>query len=60
MSVLIKINTGFVGAEHLHDTEIPVEEWDCLSSGDQNDIIVESILQYVDGTAIDSETEEEV
>ena len=38
MSVIIKVETGFVGGTHEQDTGLSVEEWQDLSEDKRNDL----------------------
>lgn len=60
MSVIIKVDTGFVGAVHEEDTQMSIKEWNALSDEDKrqwmNDCLHENIGVY----AVDEETGEEI
>jgi len=47
MSVLIKVDTGFVGGVHEDDTDMSVEEWNALSEKERQDYLIETVWNYI-------------
>ena len=47
-TVIIKIDTGFVGATHEEDTGLTVEEWKALSQNEKWDWQNQAIQDHID------------
>jgi len=58
MSVIIKIDTGFVGAIHEHDTDTTVDEWKALPDKEKQDWITQLVWESIEAYAVDEETDE--
>jgi len=50
--VQIKVSTGYVGADHYHDTGLTVEEWENLTASEQEDWLKTAIVENVDAYPI--------
>lgn len=60
MSIVIKIETGYVGATHEIDTGMEREEWDELPDKEKHDWITDEVWNHIDAYAIDEDTDEAV
>lgn len=58
MSVVIRVNTGFVGAEHIEETGLSVEEWNDLSDEGKREYLQGAIDDTISSDAIDEDTDE--
>tara|TARA_R110002096_G_C14286825_1_gene697111 strand:- start:180 stop:368 length:189 start_codon:yes stop_codon:yes gene_type:complete len=55
MAVIIKVDTGFVGATHECETDLSVDEWNALTNKERNDWKLEVIHDYIDVFAVDED-----
>lgn len=60
MSVIIKINTGYVGATHECDTGLSAEEWKNLSDKERSEWIQDEVNNHIEAFAYDEENDEEL
>jgi hypothetical protein len=59
MSVIIKVDTGFVGGTHEEDTGLSVEEWGELSRGEKNQWLEQAVWDRICVHAEDEDNPEE-
>ena len=58
MSVIIKVNTGFVGGIHEEYTGLSVEEWMALSDAEKNEYLQGAIDDHIESYAVDEDDED--
>lgn len=59
MSVIIKVDTGFVGAVHEEDTGLSVDEWNDLDESAKNEYLQGAIDDNICSYAVDEDNEDE-
>lgn len=60
MSVIIKVETGFVGAVHEEDTGLTVEEWKDLDDGGKNEYLQGAIDDTIESYAVDEDNPDDI
>jgi hypothetical protein len=60
MSVVIKVDTGFVGGVHEEDTGMTTEEWLGMSEKDRDSHVQEVLNDYCHAYAVDEDTDEPI
>ena len=58
MSVIIKIDTGYVGACHECDTGLTREEWSSMTEKQQHDWIETEVQNHISAYAVDEDDPE--
>jgi len=59
MSVIIKVDTGYVGACYEEDTGLSLEEWNALDDDAKNEYRAGAISQNIEAYAYDEDDEDE-
>ena len=60
MSVIIKVDTGFVGAIHEEDTGLTVKEWNDLDSDGKYEYLRGAINDNIESYAVDEDDEDTI
>lgn len=60
MSVIIKIDTGFVGGIHEEDTGLTVKEWQAQSDKEKNQWLQDATNEVIDTYAVDEDDEDTI
>jgi len=55
MTVIIKVDTGFVGGEHEEDTGLEVEDWNSLTDEERTDWLNGTLFNFCQVYAEDEE-----
>jgi len=58
MSVIIKIDTGFVGAVHEEDTGLSIDEWNRLTSKEKDEMMQMAVVDNIEVYAVNDEDDE--
>jgi len=48
MPILLKMNTGFAGDQHVEELDMTMSEWDDLSEDDREQYISDMVANHID------------
>ena len=51
-TVTLKIDCGYVDAEHLFETDLSADQWNNLTEEERNELRQEAIVNYIDVYAV--------
>ena len=60
MSVIIKVDTGFVGGIHEEDTGLTIDEWNDLDDNGKNEYLQGAIDDNIESYAVDEDDEDTI